>query len=80
MANALLSQYPLYRALGQSDEECCRRYRETFQAHLEPELIDQLRQATNGNHALGDARFSAEIEAMLRRRATPAKAGRPAKD
>ncbi|MGB7932912.1 MAG: hypothetical protein WCH04_11930 [Gammaproteobacteria bacterium] len=31
-------------------------------------------------YVLGDARFSAGIEAMLRRRVTPGKAGRPAKD
>jgi putative transposase len=47
--------------------------------HLEPELIDAARQATNGNYVLGEARFSAEIEAMPRRRVTPGKAGRPAK-
>ena len=80
MANALVRQHPLYRALGQSDEERGRAYRELFQAHLEPELIDKIRQATNGNHVLDDARFSAEIEAMLQRRVTPGKAGRPEKD
>jgi putative transposase len=80
MANALLSQHPLYRALGQSNEERCRQYRELFQAHLEPELIDEIRQATNGNYVLGDSRFSAEVEAMLQRRVTPGKAGRPVKD
>ena len=80
MASALLSQHPLYRALGQSNEERCRRYRELFHAHLEPELIAEIRQATNGNYVLGDARFSAEVEAMLQRRVRPGKAGRPVKD
>jgi putative transposase len=51
-----------------------------FQAHQEPELIDAIRQATNGNYVLGDSRFSAAVEAMLRRRVTPGKAGRPVKD
>jgi putative transposase len=80
MANALLSQHPLYTALGQSNEERCRAYRKLFQAHLEPELIDEIRQATNGNYVLGDSRFGAEVEAMLQRRVTPGKAGRPVKD
>jgi putative transposase len=80
MANALLSQHPLYRALGQSSGERCRQYRELFREHLEPELINEIRQATNGNYVLGDARFRAEIEAMLHRRVTPGKAGRPVKD
>jgi REP-associated tyrosine transposase len=77
MANARLSQHPLYRTLGQSNEERCRQYRELLQAHLEPELIDEIRLATNGNYVLGDSRFSAEVEAMLQRRVTPGKAGRP---
>ena len=45
--------------------------------HLETALVDEIRQ---GNNVLGDARMSAEIEAMLRRRVTPGKAGRPGKD
>ena len=79
MANALLSQHPLYRALGRSNAESCRRYRALFREHLDPDLIDEIRQATNGSHVLGDAQFSAEIEAMRLRRATPGKAGGPAK-
>jgi putative transposase len=49
-----------------------------FRKHLERELIDEIRQATNVNYVLGDARFIAEIEAMLQRRVIPGKAGRPA--
>jgi len=79
MANALLSQHPLFRALGRSDEERSRVYRALFQSHLELELIDNIRQATNGNYVLGDARFSSEIKAMLQRRVRPGKAGRPEK-
>jgi putative transposase len=48
--------------------------------HLETALVDEIRQATSGNYVLGDARISAEIEAMRRRRVTPGKAGRPGKD
>jgi len=80
MANALSSQHPLYRVLGQSNRERCRQYRELFREHLEPELIDEIRRAINGNYVPGDARFSAEIEAMLQRRVTPGKAGRPEKN
>ena len=36
-------------------------------------------QATNGNFVLGDSRFGAEVEAMLLRRVTPGKSGRPVK-
>jgi putative transposase len=50
-----------------------------FRAHLEPGLVDEIRQAANGNYVLRDARFSEEIEGMLQRRVTPGKAGRPVK-
>ena len=76
----LISPHPLYTALGPSRGVCCKNYRELFHAHLETNLINNIRLATNGNYALGDARFCKEIEAMLQRRATPGKAGRPASD
>jgi putative transposase len=43
-------------------------------------LVDQIRQATNGNNALGDGRFVAELEQMLGRRVTRGKPGRPFKN
>jgi len=56
-----------------------RAYRDLFTAHMDPGRISEIRQATNGNYALGDSRFTAEIEQMLNRRATPGKSGRPAR-
>ena len=79
MESALLRPHPLYTALGRSDEARCGCYRSLFRAHLDPELVDEIRQATNGNFVLGDARFGAEIEAVLQRRVTPGKVGRPKK-
>jgi putative transposase len=52
-------------------------YRDLFTAHIDPERIREIRQATNGNYALGSERFKAEIEEALQRRATPGKSGRP---
>ena len=40
---------------------------------------DLARQATNGYYVLVDSRFGAEVEAMLQRRVTPGKSGRPVK-
>ena len=40
-------------------------------------MLAQIRQATNGNYALGNPRFQARIEAALGRRAKRAPAGRP---
>jgi putative transposase len=78
--NALLSPHPLYKALGQSKADCCRRYRALFRAHLEPGLIDEIRRATSGIQVPGNARFSKETELMQRRRVTPGESGRPLKN
>jgi putative transposase len=52
-------------------------YCDLFRAHLDAERIQEIRKATNGNYALGNERFKAEVEQALRRRATPGKSGRP---
>jgi len=49
-----------------------------FKADLDEPVINEIRQATNGNYALSDQRFQAQIAAMLKRRVTPGKTGRPA--
>jgi putative transposase len=41
--------------------------------------VDALRKATNGNFALGTPRFADEVAALLGRRVTQGKAGRPRK-
>jgi len=75
----LVSPHPLYISLGQTDEERQIAYRELFRYELEPGVIDEIREATNGNFALGTSRFKKEITAILGRRVTPGKAGRPRK-
>ncbi len=69
-----------YVRLGGSRDERAARYRELFRAELDPGLIDQIRTATNRNYALGSDRFAAEVGAMLGRRVTPGKSGRPPKE
>lgn len=44
-----------------------------------PRMVDEIRQATNGNFALGNDRFKEEIEAALGRRVQPGRPGRPKK-
>jgi len=66
-----------YLRLGRSDSARRESYRALFKAHLDAPIVDQIRQATNGNHALGNARFQAEIEAALGRRAKRGAPGRP---
>ncbi len=49
-------------------------YRDLFRHELEPEEIDKIRKATNGNFASGTNRFKEEMSVMLGRRVTPGKA------
>jgi putative transposase len=71
LPDSLITPHEEYLRLGRS------AYCELFTAHMDPVRIDQIRQATNGNYALGDQRFKEEIEQALHRRATPGKSGRP---
>lgn len=72
-----ISPHPLYLALGTTPAERQAAYRELFRYELDPGMVDAIRQATNGNYALGDARFSQEISSMLGRRAVKGTPGRP---
>lgn len=69
----------LYLGLGADVESRWAAYRELFRYELDPGLVNEIRQATNGNFALGNACFVAELEQMLGRRVVRGKAGRPFK-
>ena len=78
-ANPLIQAHGLYSALGQDASRRQPAYRELFRHELEPGLVDQIRRATNGNFVLGNERFAKEVEAVVGRRASPGKSGRPRK-
>ena len=73
----LLKPHAMYLALGRDKASRAAAYRELFRYALEPGLVDEIRRATNGNYALGNATFAAQVAAALGRRATPGKSGRP---
>ena len=73
----LVTPHRVYQALGTDAARRQAAYREFFRSGLEPGLVDEIRRATNGNFALGDARFAEQITAALGRRAMPGKSGRP---
>lgn len=77
--NRLIVQHPLYLALGGDPSACMQAYRELFRHELEPGILDGIRNATNGNFALGNARFVEEVAAVLGRRVRPGVSGRPRK-
>ncbi len=76
-SDLVIAAHDQYRRLGQSAELRREAYRALFKAHLDPERLKEIRQATNGNFALGTKKFQADIEAALGRRASRGKAGRP---
>jgi putative transposase len=75
--DALLSPHPLYAALGPTAAGRRQAYRAMFDEVIDDAFVDELRAATNGGWAVGSERFKAQLAAALRRRVTPAPAGRP---
>jgi putative transposase len=73
----LLKPHSLYQSLGKDGASREAAYRELFRYDLGPGLIDEIRRATNGNYALGNTGFAAQVAAALGRRAVPGKSGRP---
>ncbi|MBI1905705.1 MAG: transposase [Rhodocyclales bacterium] len=66
-----------YLALGRSAEQRREAYRELFGSHLDFEIVREIREATNGNYALGSERFRREVEVMIGRRVSRGNPGRP---
>ena len=73
----IIKPHALYKALGADAQTRQVAYRELFRYELDPGTIDQIRTATNGNYALGNDLFKAQIAAALGRRVEAGKAGRP---
>lgn len=78
-ADRVLRPHPLYEALGSDAEGRQAAYRELFRHELDPGRVDEIRQATNGNFALGGERFASQVSEALGRRAVPGRSGRPRK-
>ena len=74
----LIVPHDEYQRLALDQNGRLEAYRGLFKAHLDEEVVGQIRNATNGNFALGNERFQREIESALWRRARRGQAGRPA--
>ena len=72
-----MTPHEQYLGLGRTDAARREAYRALFKTQLDPEVISQIRSATNGNVVLGSKRFEEQIGKMLKRRVTRGKAGRP---
>src|SRR3989338_447673 len=77
-ASSLIVPHDEYLRLGRDQKNRLESYQALFKAHLDEEIVGQIRNATNGNFALGSELFQREIETVLGRRARRGQAGRPA--
>ena len=76
---SILTPHPIYLGLGSDEGRRRAAYQQLFHHELDGPLVEEIRDATNGNFALGNERFRAELEAALQRRATRGRPGRPRK-
>jgi putative transposase len=71
----LITQHPLYLALGRSPSERQARYRKLFEAHPHCDDFVRIRDVTHQGLALGSERFLQEVERLAGQRARPLKRG-----
>jgi len=76
-SSVLITGHDEYLKLGRKELMRRKSYRELFKAHIDEDIDNQIRAATNGNYALGNNRFQEQIENALGCRVTKGKAGRP---
>ena len=76
---SVLSAHESYQALGTGEQARQAAYRGFFRHPLDPDLVDQIRAATNGNYVLGSAQFQEQVTRALGRRVVRGRSGRPRK-
>lgn len=78
-SDPVVRPHPLYGALADSDQARRAAYRRLFEDDLDVELLQCLREHTNGGFVLGSASLEREIAAMVGRRTWKGSPGRPRK-
>ena len=73
----LLAGHELYERIGRTPADRQKAYKALFRTTLDRAFVEDLRAATNGGWALGNARFQRQIAEALGRRVTPLPKGRP---
>jgi putative transposase len=77
LPSALVTPHEEYRRLGRNDGERRQAYQSFFECDLNPDRVEQIRTATNGNIVLGSKAFQHELSGALGRRAERGNPGRP---
>jgi putative transposase len=68
VSNELITDHPLYAALGTDEETRRSAYRALFRAHLDDDALTEIRNASNRGLPLGNERFREQMEIALGRR------------
>lgn len=78
-ASKLSTPHKEYNRLGKDKATRIKNYKKLFSKPLSKELIKQITDTVNKGMALGDKKFTDDIETSTNQRVTPRKAGRPRK-
>ena len=68
LPNPLIQAHTRYLALGQTEVERRETYKSLFQAHIDLDTLETIRNATNKDQVLGNDKFKEEIEQILNRK------------
>jgi len=71
----LRTPHALYAKLGRTPSERQERYRGLFTAHIDENVLSDIRTATNKGLVLGNDRFKDEVEVLTGRRVKSQKRG-----
>ena len=72
----LQTPHPEYLVLGKTKHERLSNYRDLFKAQVGTDLLKEIRENINKGLALGNERFTSQIEALTKQRVTARKPGR----
>jgi putative transposase len=79
-SDPVVTPHPVYRDLASSDDARLAAYRRLFAGELSIELLQRLRDCTNGGFVVGRPQFERQIAAMVGRRTWKGSPGRPPKE
>jgi putative transposase len=74
--DSVITPHPDYLRLGSTDASRREHYRALFQGRLDADTVAAIRNATNGNYALGSRQFQDEIGHILGRRVVRGQPGK----
>ncbi len=76
-SNELVTEHPLFRALGRDEGDRRQAYRELFRFGLPQELRNNIADCSSASQLLGSGRFKEQVEAALGRKLGQVSRGRP---